>query len=388
MKQLFTLFVVLLLASTTKSQVCVTQQLDSRPPEVIEDIEREIQQANVAARSSVTYLQTVVHVLWNSANDNLTDSVVQANIDLVNKDLRRQNADTNLTPDYFLPVAADTEIELRLAQADPNGQPTNGVTHTYTDSTKFRGDFGHMKYDSTGGKTAWNTENYLNIWIVREIETNIPGGGTTLGFGTLPGSLPAEEVGLVIRTGQFVSSYGWRTITHEFGHFTCLLHPTAYDTCYDADLVADTPIGKDSIFYSCTDTLITCGNGPYGNMHMNFMSYTNGNCMNIFTQGQKARMLNCIETQFPGLSEYSYLGVNNLTNQALLVSPNPTSDFLHFQSSKNGIYSIMDVQGRIVFSDKAVLGKNELSVSTLPLGVYLLQLQTDNGISSARFIKN
>ncbi|MCF8277417.1 MAG: zinc-dependent metalloprotease [Flavobacteriales bacterium] len=386
MKQFLFLFIALGLTLGARSQVCVTQQIDTRSPELIEEIERELADANFDHQRSVTYLQTVVHVLWNNPNDNLTDSVVQANLDLVNKDLRRQNADTSLTPDYFLTDAADTEIELRLAQVDPNGQATTGITHTYSDSSMY--EFGHMKYDSTGGKSAWDTQHYLNIWIVRQIDVNSQGGGITLGAATLPGSLPEEESGLVLRTGQFSANDGWRTITHELGHFTCLLHPTAHDSCYDADLVADTPIGKDTFVVACSDTAITCDNGPYGNMHMNYMSYTNPGCANIFTEGQKARMLNCIQTQMPGLLEYYYLGVDDAVSQSLKVSPNPTSDLLHFQSTKSGSFSILDVQGRTILSGKSASGKNVLDVSEIPPGVYLFRLQSESELSSARFIKN
>ncbi|MBL0071969.1 MAG: hypothetical protein IPP34_09205 [Bacteroidetes bacterium] len=35
---------------------------------------------------------------------------------------------------------------------------------------------------------------------------------------------------------------------------------------------------------------ITCSNGPNGDMYTNYMDYTNGNCQNIFSIGQCARM--------------------------------------------------------------------------------------------------
>jgi len=369
------------------AQECITQQLDVRSPELIDRIERELDEGSYSSARSVTYIQTVVHVLWNHPNNNLPDSVVTANIDLVNKDLRRQNADTSETPDYFLPVAADTEIELRLAQVDPNGQPTNGVTHTYTDSTEFYYEFGHMKYDSTGGKTAWDTENYLNIWVVRNMDFGIEGGGTMLGISTLPGSTPLEEQGLCIRASQFdFQNIEWRTITHTFGHFACLLH-TLSNTCVDADSVSDTPIAFGPQFVtSCSDTVISCNNEPHGNMFMNFMDY--GTCMNMFTQGQKARMLNCIETQYQGLTDYQFLGVDDAVDDLLKVYPNPTEDQLNFQSLERGNLSILDLSGRIVLSAVAAKGKNTIDVKSLPSGIYLLRLESEQTASSARFVKN
>lgn len=371
------------------SQNCITQELDNRNAVLKQEIERQLSEAEGSSARSVIYIQTVVHVLWNSANDNLSDSVVTANIDLVNKDLRRQNADTSETPDYFLPVAADTEIELRLAQVDPNGQPTNGITHTYTDSTEFYYEFGHMKYDSTGGKTAWETENYLNIWVVRRIAIDVPGGGTTLGVGTLPSFTPNDERGLVIRKEQFGSGIiGWRTITHEFGHFACLIHPESIDTCYDADMVSDTPIGQPAVALNCGDTVITCNNGPNGNMHQNFMSYNNPGCSNIFTEGQKARMFNCIETQYPGLMNYQFLGVDDVANNQLELYPNPADNQLNFQSSKKGNLMVLDLRGKTILSSFATKGKNMIDIESLPSGVYLLRLETEQTVASARFVKN
>lgn len=388
MKQVILFLGCLWMLNSAHAQVCVTQQLDTRSAAIIEHIERDLSTSNFEHQRSVTYLQTVVHVLWNTTTYNLSDSIVQATIDLVNKDLRRQNADTSSTPDYFLPVASDTEIELRLAQVDPNGQPTTGITHTYTDSTEFYAELNNMKYDATGGKTAWDTEHYLNIWVIRNIESDLSGGGVYLGIGTLPGSLPEDQRGIVLRTDRFLSSYGWRTLTHELGHYTCLLHPEAYDTCYDADLVTDTPIGQIEFVASCGDTIVTCGNGPNGNMYMNFMSYGEYGCQNIFTEGQKVRMLNCVETQMSGLTDYYYLGVDEVEGQIIQTFPNPATENLHFQSVQKGNYDVFNLHGSIVRTGNVNIGLNQVDVSKLPNGIYLLRCQNDDFEFITRFVKN
>lgn len=388
MKQLVFIVIWLWALNSVQAQVCATQQLDVRSPAIIEQVERDLATANFEHQRSVTYIQTVVHVLWNTTTYDLSDSVVQANIDLVNKDLRRQNSDTASTPDYFLPVAADTEIELRLAQVDPNGQPTMGITHTYTDSTEFYAELNNMKYDETGGKTAWDTEHYLNIWIIRNIEADLEGGGLYLGIGTLPGSLPVDQRGIVLRTDRFWSAHGWRTLTHEFGHYVCLLHPEAYDTCYNADLVSDTPIGQIELILNCEYTIVTCGNGPFGNMHMNFMSHGQVGCQNIFTEGQKARMLNCAQTQMPGLTDYYYLGVDEVSRQIIEPFPNPASENLNFQAGQNGRFSMFNVHGRTVCNGNVKVGLNKVDVSNLAIGIYLLQFQNEHSTFTTRFVKN
>jgi hypothetical protein len=193
---------------------------------------------------------------------------------------------------------------------------------------------------------------------------------------------------MVINRSRFQVEQGWRTITHTFGHFACLLHPLGIDTCYDADFVEDTPIGQAVVPINCTDTVITCNNGPFGNMHQNFMWYGPSGCMNLFTEGQKDRMLNCIESQYPGLTDYQFLGVQDPSLNDLQVFPNPTNSELNFESPEKGNLSVFDLSGRVILSSNSIKGKNKLDVRALPEGIYLLQLQTAESVSSARFVKN
>ena len=46
---------------------------------------------------------------------------------ILNRDMRKQNADTLQIVEEFADLAADTNIEFRLAQLDPNGNCTNGI---------------------------------------------------------------------------------------------------------------------------------------------------------------------------------------------------------------------------------------------------------------------
>jgi hypothetical protein len=55
---------------------------------------------------------------------------------------------------------------------------------------------------------------------------------------------------------------------------------------------------------------ITCGNGPYGDMYMNYMDLTNDACMNLFTQGQKARMRTLFDQGGPRSSLLVSKGLN------------------------------------------------------------------------------
>ena len=81
--------------------------------------------------AAVITIPTVVHVIYNTSAQNISDAQIQSQMQVLNDDFRRQNADASNTPSAFAGVAADTEIEFCLATVDPNGNATTG-TVSYT----------------------------------------------------------------------------------------------------------------------------------------------------------------------------------------------------------------------------------------------------------------
>ena len=106
----------------------------------------------------------VVHVVYYNSTENISTAQVQSQIDILNEDFRRLNADAVNTPAAFQSVAADCEIEFCLATTDPNGNSTTGITRTSTSQSSFGTNDG-VKYSSSGGIDAWNTSEYMNIWV-------------------------------------------------------------------------------------------------------------------------------------------------------------------------------------------------------------------------------
>lgn len=364
-------------------QHCISQQNNSASvPELTTDIERWLERnPGAVSQREVIQIPTVVHVIWKNPQENLADSLIHHTIERVNKDWRRQNEDTASTPAHFLPVAADMGIELVLASTAPDGSPTDGITRTYSDSTGFSQWHEHMKYDSTGGKTAWNPDEYLNIWTVR----NIDGGdfGTVLGVSTMPG-LEYDVPGIIILSNQLNSDMGRRILTHELGHFFCLLHLCANDTCYNADLVDDTPICENTVlFIGCSDTItLSCDNAPFGDMRSNFMGYAS--CYNLFTQGQRERAIGCINTNYPGLLTSPGLGIGAVEYATIAIHPNPTTGLLRFEERTGGAYSVTDLTGRTLMQGTVPAGQGTLDLTALPQGIYLLRLHHG---ASARVVK-
>jgi len=127
-------------------------------------------------RETVYQIPVVFHVVYNTDAQNLSDDVIQSQLDVLNADFRRLNENAENTREEFLPFAGDPHIEFYLATEDPNGSPTTGITHTYTSVSGFPYvDFADLftgnitldevKSSSTGGVDAWDTSRYMNVWI-------------------------------------------------------------------------------------------------------------------------------------------------------------------------------------------------------------------------------
>jgi len=209
----------------------------------------------------------------------------------LNRDYRRYNSDSNNTLAEFQPVAGDARIQFILAETDPNGQPTTGVTRTQTTVTEFNGDTSASNFDNAcqlaanGGIDAWDRTRYMNIWVCVL-------SSSTLGYAQLPGG-PASTDGIVIDTGFFgltsTPPYNLgRTLTHEVGHWFNLQHTwgSGSGSCLQDDGVTDTP-NTDQPHYACPLNTISCSVRA---MVQNYMDYTDDSCMNLFTLGQIARM--------------------------------------------------------------------------------------------------
>src|SRR5687768_7604045 len=188
--------------------------------------------------NEIIYIPVVVHILYKTATENISDEQIMSQIDALNKDFRRLNDDRINTPQAFAGVAADARIQFCLAQVDPAGRKTNGINRQYTNKEFFTTDDA-MKLTATGGAASWDSKRYLNIWVVRLV-------GRTMAYATPPGAA-AEKDGLVISydvfgtTGKLRAVFNkGRTATHEIGHWLGLMHTWGDASCGN-DHVDDTP---------------------------------------------------------------------------------------------------------------------------------------------------
>ncbi|MEE2802433.1 MAG: M43 family zinc metalloprotease [Bacteroidota bacterium] len=239
-----------------------------------------------AVNGAVITIPVVVHVIYSNATQNISQAQIQSQIDVLNEDFRRTNSDRDNTWSQ----AADMQIEFCLAQVDPNGNPTNGITRKASSVTSWNTTQNRMKSSATGGTDPWDTTQYLNMWTVSALNSN--GRPGILGYAQFPGGNRATD-GVVMgynyfgRVGAVSAPFdGGRTTTHEVGHFLGLRHIWGDGPCGADDFVADTP-ESDASNGGCQIGSVSCGSVD---MVQNYMDYSDDACMNLFTAGQKARM--------------------------------------------------------------------------------------------------
>lgn len=270
----------------------IQQNLETETQQYVDQYLQSKQSSGNQKNASVLRIIPVVfHVIHEGGPENISRAQCVDQIDSLNVDFRRLNADAALTPSAFQPLGGDSEIEFRMATLDPNGNCTDGVVRVFSSLTnEARNNVKALSY--------WPSNKYLNIWVVKTIENTSGSAGTILGFAQFPGGGLATTDGVEIRS-DCIGSIGtaasapWnnsgRTATHEVGHWLNLRHIWGDATC-GSDFVADTPTHEDANTSCPGFPHVTCSNGPNGDMYTNYMDYTDGDCQNIFSIGQCARM--------------------------------------------------------------------------------------------------
>ncbi|MBD3639263.1 MAG: T9SS type A sorting domain-containing protein [Crocinitomicaceae bacterium] len=408
-------------AFTQQYEKCMTYQLmqyqESETPGYMQSVNEAFLRAKesntVQDRATVYTIPVVVHIVYENPDENLADSVIFNQINRLNEDFRRINADTvNMRTD-FETIVGDSFIQFELATVDPDGNPTNGITRTSTSVSSFLGIGGFpaegVKSTADGGIDPWNQLDYLNIWVCDMSFFGTPG---LLGYATPPNNLPhwpagsADNMsdGVVVQYQAFGANnpnaldlgggpidVQGRTLVHEVGHYLGLRHIWGDGDCTAQDGIDDTPNAADQsnqdcnqVINSCTDTIGVLGDLP--DMVENYMDYSEETCQNSFTDGQIDMMRSIIEVYRWELVNGTPAGLSQKEAFTLHVFPNPATDLVTITGIPSGHNNLQvySETGQLIMEIANPQTKVELR--DLEKGIYIVRVTSEVGIVNRRVV--
>jgi len=251
------------------------------------------------AEVDTVVLPIVFHIVHTGAGEenNISDAQVYSQLDVLNEEF------------------ADSKIQFCMAARDPWDNPTDGITrfdgsiwedYLYEGISNGNDPDAKDQEDLKEAVGCWDPYQYLNIYVVNEINGN-DGGWGIQGFAYLgPTGDCRDGVVVLYNTVGTVGvqkpgrELGFTTV-HEIGHHLSLWHTFSNSSgcgeesnCENqGDQVCDTPPTYENS--SCT--LPSCPEA----MVENFMDYTPETCKDSFTVGQSERMHECLQTVRTGL---------------------------------------------------------------------------------------
>ncbi|MDA8901390.1 M43 family zinc metalloprotease [bacterium] len=237
----------------------------------------------------VYIIPVVFHVIHDNGPENISTEQILDAMEVLNEDFRKLNADTGQIVAGFVDIAADVDIEFRLAKRDPEGNCHSGINRIEDELT----------YDGSNEMKQiinWPRNSYMNVYVAAN-------AGGAAGYTNYPSEWGANTDGIVLKH-DYVGSIGTsnayrsRTLTHECGHWLNLPHlwgssnnPNEEDNCDVDDGVEDTPLCLGSPVGFCDLERATCGS--LDNVQ-NYMEYSY--CSKMYTTGQRARMRSALNS--------------------------------------------------------------------------------------------
>ncbi|HMT35132.1 MAG TPA: zinc-dependent metalloprotease [Chitinophagaceae bacterium] len=389
------------------------KSIDQKYPgteQYVKDLPNQISNDNhKKTRAATITIPVVVHIVYNTGAENLTDDYVHAQIDLLNKSFLRKNADTSSLRSEFLPVVGPANIQFMLSQIIRKSTATTAFVYDFDFNNNNIADY--VKQTSNGGDDAISPDRKLNIWVC---DIDVPGAAyVLLGYAYPPTGLPnwgpqqyptgQALDGVVIDYLAFGgpnklpkgnAAYGCtgKTTVHEVGHYLGLRHTWGDDNgkCagqngYEDDGIADTPDQASESNSDCNKIKNTCnqGAGDKKDMVENYMDYSAESCQNSFTKGQVTLMESVLNNQrllvrIPTkIEDYDFSA--NVT-----VYPNPTDNIINIGITnldfQQASVFLMNNLGQIVktTSLNQQTSSTSLHVENLPTGIYFLKIVLDN----------
>ncbi|MFA5782368.1 MAG: T9SS type A sorting domain-containing protein [Bacteroidales bacterium] len=352
---------------------------------------------------TIITVPVVVHVVWNTSAQNISDARVQEQINILNRDYGGTNPHS--MGSFSTSLKANTELQFCLAQRTPAGVATNGIEKRQTTVTSFTTN-NAVKYYSQGGLSAWDPTKYMNIWVCNlgqylcgyaQFPYAAQGGGINATYGVV---IHYQYFGV---TGATTPYNGGGTTTHEIGHCFNLYHIWGDDSggsdpytcssgncCGGTDNCTDTPNQSVATDGSHTGELTdACATASPGIMYMNFMDYTYDVSYTNFTPNQKARIQPLFVTGAPLVSLKTSngctpgVGIEETESISdINIYPNPSNGLVNVKFTLSDASDVVISVSNILGDEIAKIGKQNVSSVDIPInlanqsaGIYFVKIQ-------------
>ncbi len=344
------------------------------------------------------HLKLVFHVLYKDDVENIQDAQIISQIQVLN-DIYAQANEANdiLLPEVFRKFKKTPRFHFCLAQIDPNGAPTNGITRTRIPdiSIACKREFGKrsIMHRVLGGVDIWDPGKYINIYIVNREQCAV------LGEAIYPWNANSEEDGIILDyrsvgfSGEAAKNkpfHQGKTLVHELGHYFGLYHLSGdKNNCSGDDLVDDTP-PQAKEYFGCPDfPVASC---TQADMYMNYMSYVDDDCMHFFTEGQVERMRNLFLQYRSSLGSEACMPLETQNLSHLIWTDNGgfwvVSGFP--QKEWTASLTLFSIEGRLLWSSPSVRAVHRVIPQPLiehAPGIYLLRLDDENERRTLKLLK-
>lgn len=388
----------------------MTQKLVDSIPEValqMEQIEEYIKQVEGTIPAKKIIIPVVFHILFTGEKSSVSEQDVYNQLDVINQDFDREKeikhpADIK---EGFADKSSKMEISFCLPKKGADKEKDISPISFYSTDKKTWPVNNDMKSGEKGGVDPWDTQSYLNIWVV-DLE------GVWSGFAQMPGG-PVPTDGIVIDADYFGVNriknpdlyQEGKTLTHLIGSYLGLKELwNSFEPCAD-DGVEDTPIHNAPNFTApYYNHVSTCTGNPI-EMSMNFMDNSVDEEIYMFTLGQKQRLLAMLSengprykiTQSKTNCEAIKLDENNLAldpfaNQPdldennFIIFPNPVQDEFTLlirpvgQQTLYGQIMVYSSLGKLMHTEKVEgsIFQKKLNCSQWAAGVYTIHAHVND----------
>lgn len=280
------------LAESLKTNPALRERVDALDAAIGSQMRRS-RVVSEASGSQSLVIPVVVYIVHSSGllpgtQENITDAQVQSQLAALNQAFSTQGI-------VFCLATRDSVTGATLTGSTP------GIIRI-ADSTLTNHQF--SQEGALKGLSTLGGNNYLRIWVVK----NIDNGSGVVGYARFPGTVPVALEGVVMRYDVFGDTAACagcpllpnydrgKILAHEVGHYLSLYHTFqggcagmfASDCATNGDQLCDTP-QIASANSGCPFGTITSCDGTSALIN-NHMDYTNDVCRTAFTADQTLRM--------------------------------------------------------------------------------------------------